>query len=390
MGKIIKFILKLAITAGIIVGVIFGVSYLITPKGNAAKIVNSDKEYGIVQKIEFSYNGGVEKTGKNGETEVVTKGIIEMLPDAPSAAYQYTANTKSTILPANKKVNDILSVYYNYYLATSFYVSAEDSNLQNEVLSAMSEFNTQVDKTIKYLKAVDARAAVFGYASLNYSNDIEFFARVEKWAKSYQKQTNLLIKLDDVLRKYVCKTNYQTDVTEYSYVGEVKLEVVKEYAKAVYKDAVYQNVKGETISEMLKDNSSTSFNKTYSKFMSAVGTSYSPSFSKLFKDNTTSNYNENVLYLYYGSLENKILYNTNFDLDAVEPTQDNLTAGFFQLSETYQEKYRRSSYMANDKEQEFIEYYYGEDIEEGAAYYKAQMQYMIASALYNYLSNSSL
>lgn len=389
MKNIIKFVLRLAVAAAIVVGIIFGVSYLIQPKFDAAKITKAESEYNIVEKLEKSYIG-FEKNS------VMNLSLAEIIPDFPS---QYSADTKNTTLPASKKVSDILSVYYQYYLSLSGYIRSADNNYQGSVLNQMEKLNNQLDKTIEYLEFANAYARSKTLYLQNYSDDPVFFARADKYVESYQKQTSLLIKLVEDMRKYVCKTNYKSNAADFRYAGEVKLEVLKDYAKTLFLDELNGKLKEMGVGPMLSDSSETSFTKTYEKFIAKVVNTTKPNIKSLFADSNKQA--ELRMFQTYGELKSTLLYNKNFDKTGT--TQEILRAGFYQLSNAYSEnQYKKTEYFfkynsglssqqESDYLRRFVDKYYGEDIQAGTAdYYRAQYQHIALNAIYNFLLEASL
>jgi len=391
MKKVLKFIIKMLITAGIIVGVVFLVSYFVTPKTNAAKITKTESDYNLVSKIQKSFDGFKR------EDNSTVKDIVTIMPETPS---QYPSFTKSDNLPASKKVSDIFVVYYQYYVSTSAYIKKDNNGLQSNIIGQMQKLSSQVDKTIEYLDFVDKYVKTKNYSTSNYSNDNVFFARFDKWVESYQKQTFMLMNLVDDLRQYVCDTHYQSSVNDYAYTGEVKLEVVKDYAKAVFVDALNEKIKdGTAVNPILKDGSNASFLSVYSKFVSTIESIESPDFAKLFVDSNKGY--ELRMFQSYGEIEKTNLFNSKFDIASSD--EQNLVAGFYQLSSDYSnQEYQKTHYFYNETEsltdnqknaclRNFVDIYYGEDVVAGTSkYYIAQHQHIALNALYNYLLGASL
>lgn len=381
MNRVVKFIIKMVVTACIVVGAIFGISVLVTPKYDKDKIVNAEKSYNLVEKFEKSFSGYTE-----GEKTV--HGIVDMMPDSPS---QYFANTKTETLPASKKVNDVFIVYYQYYLSNSNFLKAENKSLQSKILREMNDLNKQVDVTIEKLNYIDNFAKRNNYSSSAYSNSDEFFKALDKWLASYQKQTELVIQVVEDLRLYVCESNYATSVDDYKYIGEVKLEICKDYAKTVYVDALKGKIKSQaTLSPILTDTSFSSFRAVYIKFYGLIVDVKNPNIKNLFRDSNKEA--ELKVFLSYGEIENNMLYNPEFNKNSTPLTQDNFRAGFYQLADTYQENNnKKTTFFVDGTETNFIDHYYGENIAAGTAeYYHAQKQYIALCALYNYLNGTSL
>ena len=394
MSRVIKFLLKMIIAAGIVVGVIFLVSYFISPKADATKISRTESEYNLSQKIENSYSG-FKRTD-----DTIVKSVVDMMPEAPS---QYFANTKTDMLPASKKVSDVFVAYYQYYVSASCYVNKDNSKWQSSIIGQMQKLNAQVDKTIEYLEFMDKYAKVKNYNTSYYSNDNVFFARLDKWVESYQKQTEILMNLTEELRKYVCETNYQTGIAEFKYAGEAKLEIVKDYAKAVFVDALNGKLKTEAeINPILRDETGASFENTYQKFIAKINSTVSPDFANLFADSNKAS--ENNMFLFYGEILKNNLFNAQFDTSSTQ--KQNLIAGFYQLSSAYAEvKYQKTRYFYDESLNisdaqknfycsRFIDQYYDENLSSDAErrneYIAAQNQYLFLNSLYNYLLGASL
>ena len=381
MNKTLKFILKMVITGCFVVGVVFGVSYLITPKFDSEKIVNAESSYNLIEKFEKSYNGYTEN-------EITVAKIVDMMPDAPS---QYYTSTKTITLPASKKTNDILIVYYNYYVTISGYSQTQNSTLQTNVVNQMDKLNIQVEKTIEYLEYINSFAKRHNYSTSSYSNSSEFFKALDKWVASYQKQTELLIELTNFLREYVCETHYKTNVDTYMYIGEVKLQVFKDYANVVFFEALNNKLKTEsTPSPLLTDDTNASFEKVYGKFVDKIDNVVNPDFVNLFKDNNQEA--ELKLYLSYGNIKSNLLYNNKFNPLSANLTQENIRAGFYQLASTYSNaNYKKETFFIDGTMSGFIEYYFGENITENTVeHYDAENQFIAISALFDYLYGANL
>ena len=385
MKVIIKFILKIAIAAAIVVGIIFGISYLIQPKFDAAKITRAESDYNIVEKLEKSYSGFTKD-------EVNVFSLETIMPDNPA---EYFANTKTDTLPASKKVSDVFSVYYQYYLSLTGCIKNADNNYQGSILYQMEKLNNQLNKTIDYLEFVNAYARTKMFNSLTYANDAVFFARVDKYIESYQKQTSILLNLVEDMRRFVCKTNYQSKTSQFRYAGEVKLEVLKDYAKTLFLDELNGKLKTERyLGKILSDESQTSFQKTYEKFVAKVGNFTTPNIANLFVD--LNKEAELKMIQTYGEIQSTLLYNKKFSV--IGTTQETLQIGFYQMSANYDSNdYKRTNYFykytqsAGNSLRQFIDKYYGEDVEAGTAeYYRAEYQHIALNAIYNYLLEESL
>lgn len=388
MSRAIKFVLKMIVAAGIVVGIVFLVSYFVTPKSDATKISKTETELNLVQKIQNSYEGF------NKSSSVVVKGIVDLMPEGTPPADQYPEFFKTKTLPASKDVSDIFVVYYQYYVSISNYATKEDVALQSKIIEQMQALNTQANKTIEYLDFIDKYKKAKNYTA----EDTVFYARLDKWVASYQKQTEILMDLAENLRKYVYQTNYQTDLTEFRYTGETKLEIAKDYAKAVFVDALNKKLKTDkTLHLILQDASSTNFLKTYEKFVTKIENVRSPKFQNLFADSNEAD--ELRLFYVYGKITSNNLHNSQFDINSSE--SENLVAGFYQLSTNYDlEKYHKDTYFCkNDASsakkdsclRNFIDEYYGEKVTAGTKeYYLAEYQHIALNALYNYLLGESL
>ena len=302
MKKFFKSITKLIVVAAIVFVVVYGIVTLTKPKSDPDQIAKTNQDYAISQKFETSYSGND-----------TIFGFSKLIPDNKNLGGMTPADYDS-LIPATKKVNNILIAYYDYYVMLTRYESAVDNGAKSSLLSDMQTLKSQVDYTIEKLESVSDYKKANGYQT-------ETIKRFQVWFQAYQTQTETLANIVDELRKYVCKVNYQIDVTKFKYTGEAKLELLKDYAVAVFKTDILGKFNSAQVGETLQDTSSASFLAVYDKFKEPIENS--SKFSSIFQDDN-KNANELNLFLSYGTIDKTLLANN----------ASGAKTGFFQMAET--------------------------------------------------------
>ena len=320
MKRFFKSIIKLVVLAAIVFVVVYGIVTLTKPKSDPDQIAKANQDYAISQKFETSFSGNDS-----------ILGFSNLIPDNKNLNGMTPADYDS-LIPMAKKVNNVLTAYYDYYVMLTRYESVTDYDAKSSLLSDMQTLNSQVDYTIEKLESVSDYKKANGYQT-------ETIKRFQVWFQAYQTQTETLANIVDELRKYVCKVNYQIDVTKFKYTGEAKLELLKDYAVAVFKTDILGKFNSAQVGETLQDTSSASFLAVYDKFKTPI-----ENFAKLsniFQDDN-KNANELKLFLYYGTINKTLL--ANYASDA--------KTGFFQMAETMTADIDKKStfYSASTKE----------------------------------------
>ena len=225
--RILKFFLKLIVAAGIVVGAYFGISAIINSKSEANKIANTSSSLNIVSKVQ---NSGQSIAGK----------------------LDYNTNVKLT------KINDINSVlvdYYNHYVSLTGFENYPDNSLKSNIISKMNELDTKIATTKNSLLLIDSS-----------NSDTIKAQRVIMSANHYISQTQTFFELNDMLREYVYKVNYNVKISGIAY--EAQLEMMKDYCKAMFDEYIVKTIsKTNELPNLLIDESyQTNFSKVLKKY----------------------------------------------------------------------------------------------------------------------------
>ena len=230
--RIIKFILRLAVAAGIVVGAYFGMTAIFGGNNKVNIIANVARESKISIKAKSSTKTqDASQNLKNNTNDYVLKIKISAMDD----------------------INDVLVEYFNYYINLSSFENHPNEIKRSEVADKIREVVQKIDNTSECMTLV---------FSANSSIKEQ---RVLLTAKHYAEQIKSMLELDELLKDYVYQVNYGMSST--GIVKEAQLEMMKDYSKAIFYDSIYgEELEKNSAKSNLTLNEETSFTKTYTKF----------------------------------------------------------------------------------------------------------------------------
>ncbi|MGN1221732.1 MAG: hypothetical protein ACI4TT_00690 [Christensenellales bacterium] len=235
MKNIIKFILRMVVTACIVVGVVFLCMHLTNKTSDATLIANTSADYNISQKLDDSHKNFTAIVLQNNQNDFENKASFDVV--------------KAVVV-----VSDVLEEYYSYYITLTCYENATESNLKNSIVEKIETLNQSIDKSIKFLSQVN---------SANSSNYTEKNARIVNLFNSLCNQTEILFDTCSLLKQYVGIVNYkQVACTSKT---EAVLEMAKDYAKVVFDSEIKGNVYATKSINLIKDATSIGFSKVMQK-----------------------------------------------------------------------------------------------------------------------------
>ena len=227
LKRIIKFVLRLVVAAGIVVGAYFGITALFGGKNKANTIVNVARETKISTEAKASANNLYNQSS------------------------DYNLKIKITVM---NDINNVLIEYFDYYVNISCYENHPNEAKRSEVENKIKEAREKIKATREYMALVDS------------ANESIKQQRVLLTAKQYAEQIKFMFELDELLKNYVYEVNY--GLTSTGIVIEAQLEMMKDYSKAIFYDAVYgEELEKNSTKSSLTTNEESSFTKTYTKFM---------------------------------------------------------------------------------------------------------------------------
>lgn len=228
MKNIIKFILRMAVVAGIVVGIVFAINHF-TGRKDSLLISNKSVDSNIVERY------------------------VESATDVESYIESNTAKRKR--IDALNKINTVLIEYYNHYLTNSIFENSKDEGFAKSIVKEIEILETKIDNTKYYMSLVKSNGISQTERDLRVNNVINF----------YLAQTEQLFKIDDMLKNYVYKVNYQTASPKSVY--EVQLEMIKDYSKYVFDNEINGKINADNLGNALSSPQQNGFLKVYDKFM---------------------------------------------------------------------------------------------------------------------------
>ena len=225
--RIIKFALKMAVAGLILVGVIFVIKKVTSPKTSQNDIVNATNKYEIGTTYKQSYD--------------------EALDYAQVNTAQYIRISNANL------INDALFENYNYYLNLTLFENKTDTSLKNKVVSKIKTLSNQVKETTDFENMLKTQGL----------ETDELAKRLHNYANNYFEQTKTFLELNDLLKEYVYKVNYKSQITGNIY--ETQLEMIRDYSKTVFEEDIYQKF-SEPNKTILTNQDATSFKKVMEKF----------------------------------------------------------------------------------------------------------------------------
>ena len=211
--RIFKFLLKLAIAAGIVVGGFFGVKALI----------DSKNKHNLISSTSISLN--------------VSDKVLNSATNLQNKSENYNTRVKIGVLSS---INKVLVDYYNYYVSLSVFEEKPNDVERYKIVSKIQQLAQKADETKDSLRFIDSSA-----------NSTLKEQRIVFSANLYVEQTTLMFELDELLQKYVYEVNYAIDMDAVAEMAEIegleeyymestgiayeaKLEMMKDYCKAVF------------------------------------------------------------------------------------------------------------------------------------------------------------
>lgn len=229
--NIMKFILKMVVAGLILAGIIYAIVKLTSPKTSQNEIINTSNNYNISEKYAQSF----------GDDFVIYAN------DAPSP------NRKIRLSNANK-INYFLLEHYDYYLSLTLFENTEQNADKEQIQNLIKSLSEQTDKTLETARLTKVQ---------NLDN-AERQRRLSNYADDYFKQTKIFFELNERLKNYVYKVNYNKTSTGIVY--ESQLEMVRDYCKAVFDNEIFDKYNDESAVDMITSGSDSSFSKVVYKF----------------------------------------------------------------------------------------------------------------------------
>ena len=228
MKNIIKFILRMAVVAGIVVGIVFAINHF-TGRKDALLVSNKSVDSNIVERY------------------------VESATDVESYIESNTAKRKR--IDALNKINTVLIEYYNHYLTNSIFENSKDEGFAKSIVKEIEILETKIDDTKYYMNLAKSNGISQTERDLRVNNVINF----------YLAQTEQLFKINDMLKNYVYKVNYK--FTSPKSVYEVQLEMIKDYSKYVFDNEINGKINADNLGDTLSSPQQNGFLKVYDKFM---------------------------------------------------------------------------------------------------------------------------
>ena len=228
MKNIIKFILRMAVVAGIVIGIVFAINHF-TGRKDALLVSNKSVDANIVERY------------------------VESATDVESYIESNTAKRKR--IDALNKINTVLIEYYNHYLTNSIFENSKDEGFAKSIVKEIEILETKIDDTKYYMNLAKSNGISQTERDLRVNNVINF----------YLAQTEQLFKINDMLKNYVYKVNYK--FTSPKSVYEVQLEMIKDYSKYVFDNEINGKINADNLGDTLSSPQQNGFLKVYEKFM---------------------------------------------------------------------------------------------------------------------------
>ena len=208
--RIVKFIIKMIVTAGIVVGAYFGISALVN-KPNTNNIINASTNVSLVTKLQESH------------TDVVSDNV--------------NLQPKIDVLD---KINIAMLDYYDYYISLTPFKKYNSDISEGAIINKIDELSKQVELTTRYNTSINSS-----------TNNALKQEKVLLTAKEYAKQTKLLFELNDLLKRYIYQGCY--NLTSTGIVYEAQLEMIKDYSRAVFNFAIEDKINYNIPENILKE-----------------------------------------------------------------------------------------------------------------------------------------
>lgn len=233
MKNIIKFILRMAVTAGIVVGIVALIMHFTNKPSDSLTVANTSASFNISKKLNDSHEGlmDIVTTNNTNDFENKVNGVV----------YQALVNTSV-----------LLQDYYNYYINLTCFENSADANLKSTLLNSINSLNQKADASIKYLAQVKSA-----------NNYVEKNARLVNMYNALCNQTEILFETCSLLKQYVYKVNYQTEVC--TIKTEAVLEMAKDSARVVFDVELKNNVYGQKATPLVVDTTLSGFNNVLNK-----------------------------------------------------------------------------------------------------------------------------
>ena len=242
MKNIIKFILKMVVTVCLVVGVIYVAMWLTRKDKNQTQIIDASYKYNIEQKIPDSF--------ANLSTIVFENNQKTFSGQKPS----------QNVVDSTIKVNLLLKEYYSHYIPLTSYENQADQNTKQAIIKKLELLNEKIGNTTVALNNVNS------WAGTDYSQKN---IRIVNMFNDLCEQTGVLFDVCDLLKDYVYKVNYQTEIC--TNKAEATLETAKNYAKIVFDAELNGNIYLTKTTANISDATELGFNRVMTKALNMSG-----------------------------------------------------------------------------------------------------------------------
>lgn len=212
MKKALKFILRMIVTVVIVVGVIYGAMWISGRDKQNTQIVNLSQSLNISTTYKNSYQDIVATVQANNQntfddkaSDVVVKGAVD--------------------------VANFLVDYYDHYVVLTSFENSADGNLKQNIVSKIETVDAKIKNTKKLLGQVN---------SCSPTNFVEKNKRIKNMFAALCDQNNEMFQLCSLLKTYVYKANYQSQVC--TSKTEAVFEVAYDFAKKIFETEIVQNI----------------------------------------------------------------------------------------------------------------------------------------------------
>ena len=229
--RIFGFVLRIAVIVGIILGLYFGISAIVDSK-RTTQISEVSANAGIQQKS-ATLNAGIEN-------EIDTNSNMTL--------------SRKSLARRCVEINKFLVEYFDYYVRLSSFENASNVSKKEDIIEKINKLKKQIDES-------QTRLNNLKNCTISEERERRFVITLEVFFE----ETKNLFEIDSLLKDYVYTVNYKTDNTGIVY--EAQLEMVKDYCKAVFDEAIYGKHNSSELNNILTNISEkTSFSVVLQKF----------------------------------------------------------------------------------------------------------------------------
>lgn len=230
MKNIFKFILRMAVTAGIVVGAIALVMHFTNKASENLAIVNLSQELNISKKLDDSHKNLQSIVNTNNQKPFTGNKVNEQ------------------VIGAVVLINDVLEDYYDHYITLTCFTNTQDANLKTAITKNINKLNEKIAVSTQKLAEVN---------SASDSNPTEKNSRIVSLFNVLCSQTEVLFETCSLLKQYVYTVNYQTDILINK--TEAVLELAKDYSKVIFDTQISENVFAQKAITLVTDGDETGF-----------------------------------------------------------------------------------------------------------------------------------